>query len=190
MPAPPRNNPPLAPRRRSALAPRAGLSLALTLAAALGACRTPARETTVTLEQLERAAPARVLPLGSAVLADPAALEPSYHALNGRMGFYALHTPEDLARLHALAPHLPLPLPPPGRGLVVALASRIGTPLHERWPVRLRAARTVHGGALVEGRFAGGSYLLDGLTFIDAAYVPDATDVLVVEINGVKFMPQ
>jgi len=104
------------------------------------------------------------------------------------MAVYQIRDPDDWAKLRSAAPHLP-DCPDLANGIAIVIASGIGTPLHGQWPVTLESASAVDGAALVRVRFEGGNYLPDATTYIDVGYISGVTDVLVVEINGVRFFP-
>lgn len=155
---------------------------------ALSACRVPQQVHLISLPTLEQAPAVELIPIGQAVLGDPVQLAAAYTPLSSRMGVYQIRTQDDWHALTRLAPQLG-PCPPLDGGLVVAFASRIGTPLRHDWPVRIERARVVAGGVLVEAHFNGGNFLPDGTTYIDAAYISGGRDLLAVEVNGVSFVP-
>ena len=82
------------------------------------------------------------------------------------------------------------PCPDLGRGIVIGLASQAGTPLDGRWPFALDAVRVHQGAGLIEARFHGGTYLPDGTTYLETAYVEGLSAVLVVAVDGQRYYPE
>lgn len=155
---------------------------------ALSACSAPGVTRTIQLQSLERGASAEITPLGHAILSDPDQLAFARQPLGRRMAVYQIRSAAEFAKLQAIAPNL-TDCPDFTRGIAVAVASEIGTPLHGHWPVTLESARMVDGAGLIRARFEGGNYLLDAATYVDVVYITGVTDVLVVEINGIRYFP-
>lgn len=176
------------PRTGSGLRVHGGVSLVAIGLLVLSACSTRVGIRTIQLQTLERGDQAEITMLGRAILTDPTQLGFARQELGRRMAVYQIRNPDDWAMLRAVAPDL-ADCPDLANGIAIAVASGIGTPLHGAWPVALESASAVDGAALVRVRFEGGNYLPDATTYIDVGYIRGVTDVLVVEINGVRFFP-
>lgn len=186
------------------------LCLSLTLCAgsllAVASCAAT-REVVVRLDDLERSPHQPIRSIGRLVASDPRQLARLTTPLGPRAGLVQVRTPEDWRRL-ARAVSLPIDPPDLENGMVVGLSCVAGLPLDadaqtlgpsaaaegrtalvDEWPLLLRHARTVDGGGMLEAEFRGGTYLVDGTTFLDLAYIPRMRSVLVVDVNGLRFYP-
>lgn len=144
--------------------------------------RTISLQTLITAPTLER------LPTRQYIAADPAALRPLSQSLGGRITLIQVCNRHDWELLGQAVGHIG-PCPDFQRGIVVGLVCQAGTPLDGRWPFGWEAVRVHEGAGLLEASFAGGSYLADGTTYVETAYVEGLSAVLVVAIDGNRFYP-
>lgn len=157
------------------------------LLCAAAACSAPPRTQAIRVSDLERAAPAAILPAGRSVVTDTARLGPLLRRVAPALAMVQVNTPQEWEQLRAAAPQLGA-APDLRRGMVVGLVNLLGEPLSHEWPVRIEAVRVHQRAAFVSGRLAGGSYLPDGLAFVETAYVPDTRAVVMLEVNGVRYV--
>ena len=151
---------------------------------ALSACSAPLQRM-VSLQSLEDSNLQLAHPLGQ-VMVDRVDWAADVAPLGSRLALCQVRTPDDWAALQAHHPGLG-PCPDLQNGTVVGLASRVGQPLSGRWPLRIEHAQVSGGAILLTAHFEGGTYLPDGTTYLDLAYVPHGQQVLVVDINGVRY---
>ena len=161
------------------------LSLALV---ALTACG-PGPTRTIRAAALESAAPVAPSDPRRCLLADPEALRPLYQPLNAHLGLVEVRSQHDWDVLAESAPGIGR-CPDLSRGIVVGLASQVGTPLQADWPVRWEAIRIEKGAGLIEASFNAGNYFPNGTTYLETAYVEDLSAVLVVAVDGVWYYPR
>jgi hypothetical protein len=155
---------------------------------ALAACSIQPAQERLTIHSLEMAQ--KVCPEAPrrAIVSDCAALQDLCYPLAGRLGLLQVHSPDDWSRLIQVAPELG-PCPDFSRGMVVGVVSWAGLPLDGEWPIALEDVRCCHGAGLVSAHFRGGSYLPDGTTYLEAAFLEDLEAVLILDVNGVRFYP-
>ena len=155
----------------------------------LTSCNTQPGPRAVTVQSLEIAPvepPARIR---RAVLSDWTELKPLYFPLGRRLGMFQIRNSRDWERLRAAAPVLG---PPPdfNSGIVVALASHAGMPVDGAWPIHLDSIRIHNGAGFACGSFSGGSYLPNGVTYVETAQYDGLACVVMVEIDGTRFYPE
>lgn len=167
---------------------RAAATTALALTIALTSCSSPGVLHRVSEPRLEAAPQADTRGLGRAVVTNVAPLERLYQPLGQRMGLCQVRTPADWDALRRAIPILGRS-PDLSRGMAIAVVSRVGSPLSGEWPVSVESVRVVEGGGYVCANFEGGTYLPDGVSYVELAYVGGLTDVLMVDVNGVRFYP-
>jgi hypothetical protein len=155
----------------------------------VAACSIQPAHRRVTIDALEMAP--RLCPKSPhrAIVSDRRALDELCYPLAGRLGLLQVHSPDGWSRLLRVAPRLG-PCPDFSRGMVVGLVSWAGLPLDGEWPVALEGVRCYHGAGLVTARFQSGSYLPDGTTYLEAAFVEELEAVLILDVNGVRFYPK
>lgn len=144
---------------------------------------------TIRLEQLEAAGEVPLHPLSRGVVSDPTALEPLLRPLGRRMALLEVRSPAEWEALSRAVPGLG-GCPNLARGAVIGLVSRIGLPLSGEWPTAIERIRVSRGAGLLTVRFAGGSFLPDGTTYVELAQVEGLEAVLVVDMGGTRFFPQ
>lgn len=166
---------------------RATLVLSLTATVALAGCRLAERTKLVSVHELE--ASGVVLPEQTqrTLVTNPQLVDDIGRPLGPRMALVTANDPDEWARLKRLAPGLG-PCPDFKRGMVVGLVSRAGTPVDGAWPLRVKSVRLHAGAGYVIGQFHAGSYLADNAAYLETAYFPDLEAVLVVEINGLRYL--
>ena len=155
----------------------------------ISACTLSAPTRTISLSDLESAPLVPVERLGRTIVADVDATEAMYTSLAPRLGIYRVLTPEQWRAFQGAA-RISAPVISSGRGTIIGIVSRAGRPLAGGWPIRVEQVRVVDGAALVTARFASGSYLPDGLSYVDTVYVDEPIVVLALEINDVRYYPQ
>ncbi len=165
---------------------RTALGLAACGLLALAACSAPLHHL-VSLQTLEETRPADATPLGQIALAEQV-VGGDFSPLGQRLALCQVRTPEGWNRLRATHPELG-PCPDLQQGIVVGLASCLGSPLSGRWPIRIEQAQVHDGAILLTAHFESGSYHPDGTTYVDLAYVPNGRQVLVIDINSVRYYP-
>jgi hypothetical protein len=154
----------------------------------LPACRLGPTGRTIRLTDLEHA-PRVALPAAPPVtVADSTTLRDLCTPLGPRLGLLQVRSAADWSRLAAAAPGLG-PRPDLRAGMVIGLACWAGTTLDGRRPVRIDGIRVYHGAGLLEARFQGGTFLPDGATTLETAYVPGLVALLAADINGTTFCP-
>lgn len=171
-------------KQRSRRARIARLSLAAAFCGAAAGCHDP-RGAVVVIEQ---ANPARLRNIERSVVADPRRLIAISKPLARRLALVEVHDQAGWDELRACAPGL-RSKPDFSRVSVVGLVGVIGERVDRRWPIHLDAARLYEGAALLNGSFDGGSYLPDGVSFIEVAQVDGLRRVLAVDLNGARYYP-
>lgn len=174
------------PRRRSQVCATAA-AMACVLLNTSG-CRIGARVELIELESLENGSRLEPHALGLALVSDVAALEEAFQPLGPRLGLVRVRSSVGWERLREIAPTL-ADQPDFRHGLAVGVISRCGEPLDGVWPIEVDEARLFQGAVYLTVDFHSGTYLADGAAYLDMVYIPDGTDVLVVEVNGVRFYP-
>lgn len=165
------------------------LALGLILAAGLGTgCRPAAAPRTITVAALEGAPPAPKTAQRRLIIADAAALRRVCYPLGSRLGLLQIRSAKEWERVARELPQLG-PCPDLTRGAVVGLACWTGTPVSGGWPVTLAAIRVHEGAGLVEGDFHAGTYLPDGVAYVETAHVHGLRTVLIVDVSGTTFYP-
>lgn len=154
----------------------------------LASCSVGVRTLHVSEPSLEVAPEAGTRELARGVLADPAPLSRLYVPLGQRMGICQIRSAGDWSSLREAMPQLGAE-PDFTRGIAIAIISCAGQPLSGDWPISLDSVRVSQGGGYVCANFEGGTYLPDGMSYVDVAHVPGLTDVLMVDVNGVRFYP-
>jgi hypothetical protein len=152
-------------------------------AAWLAACTPAVTLHTIRARDLETAPAAPPPAPQRRIVTDPEALRPLYQPLGERMGLIQVrnrHAWELLARCTDQVG----PCPDFHRGIIVGLVSEAGTPLNAPWPFRWDSVRIFDGAGWIDARFNGGTYLPDGVTCLETAYVPGLQAVLVVNLDG------
>jgi hypothetical protein len=154
----------------------------------LAACSTSQSVRTITLADLEVAAPAPTHSLGRTVVSDADHLREICTPLGSRLGLLEVRTSKDWQQLARLAP-TSAACPDLRRGIVVGIVCWAGLPVHGHWPVVLDSIHVCDGGGLVNATFEPGTYLPDGTTYLETAYVEGLNAVLAVNVNGTTFYP-
>lgn len=165
---------------------RAAIVLLMTVVVVSG-CHPGGNGRTVSLPELESAAVRLPQQTRQVVLRDPDALGELYIELAPRLGVVACRTRAEWDRLAAVAPDLG-PAPDFSRGSVIALVSRAGSPVNGRWPIHVKYVRLHDGAGLLVGGFEAGSYLPDGAAYLELAYVQGLEAILVVDVNGLRYV--
>ena len=166
------------------------LSLAwLLIALVTSGCATSSQPNTVKLRELEIAPPYKPIQTQRQVVSNTAALRPLYHALGRRLGLIQIRSTDEWLQLALAAPNIG-PCPNFQDGLIVGLVSSVGTSLDGGWPFHWSAVRMCRGAGLIEAEFNSGSYLPDGVTYLETAYVNDLSTVLVVNVDGINYFPE
>jgi hypothetical protein len=160
---------------------------AVLLALLAGGCTGPAPRT-ISAAALESAPPRRPDGAQRCIVTQASALRHLYQPLARRFGLIQIRTPKDWEVLASVAP-VRGPCPDLSRGTLVGLLSETGTPLDGEWPLRWYAVRVHDGAGLLEASFHAGSFLPDGATYLETAYVPDLLAVLVVSVDGTWYYP-
>lgn len=173
---------------RYALGGRASAA-ALLAAACLSivACHPGPHRRTVSLPQLEQGTVVVPTDVRRTVVRDPSALGEAYSELAPRLGVVVIRSSAEWRQLAKVAPDLG-PAPNFDCGAVVGVLSRAGSPVGAEWPVRVKHVRLSDGAGLLVGGFEPGSYLPDGVCHLEAAYVVGLETVLVVDINGLRYV--
>ena len=181
--------PPNVPRRsRRAGRRQAALLACATALLALLACSMHRVPQTVTVHSLETAPSMRPRETRRAIVAESTSLHDLCSPLGGRLGLIQVRSARDWSRLARVVPQLG-PCPDFSRGMIVGLASWTGLPVDGEWPICLESVRLRHGAGLVAARFHSGSYLPDGTTYVETAFVENLNAVLILDVNGVRFYP-
>jgi hypothetical protein len=123
------------------------------------------------------------------VVADPLPLRELCIPLGPRLGLIQIRSARQWDLLARAAPQLGQ-CPDFSRGILVGLICWAGTPLDGHWPIRLDSVQVRDGAGLVHADFRGGTYLPDGVAFLEIAHVPGLATVLVVNVNGATFYPE
>ena len=124
-----------------------------------------------------------------AIVSDVAGIGELSRPLGRRLSLIEIHNASEWDALRRHAPELG-PAPDFSRGTVFGLASHAGVPLDGDWPIRLDLVRVYDGAGFAVASFAGGSYLPDGTSYLEAVQVENLDTVLMVEVNGTRFYPQ
>ncbi len=166
-----------------------GWQWAALLLICVSSCEGPRPAPIVTLSELRRGAPLPLTRRDALVIADVQALGTAYRPLGPRLGVIEIRddaTWEALQRGQArpLANRTP---PDFDAGFVVGLVSTVGTPMGSDWPIRLDTVREANGGLLLQGAFTSGTYLPDGVTYADIAYVRGGRTVLAADVSGLNY---
>jgi hypothetical protein len=142
---------------------------------------------TVSLTDLETS-PAR-LPTGiqRGFIEDPADLESLVYPLGRRLGLLEVRDAQQWRLLAQAVPGLG-ECPDLSRGGLVGLVSLGGTPIAGGPPFRLKAVRVHRGAGLIEVQFNSGTYLPDGSSYFEMAYVNGLRSVLVVNVDGLEYV--
>lgn len=151
-------------------------------------CSRATRTVSVGVAELEGAAAVAPENRARAIVNDPAALGASYQPLGKRMGLVQVRSCRQWDALRAAASELG-PCPDLSQGIAIAIVSRAGIPIDGEWPISLDDVRVSQGAGLVRADFHAGTYLPDGTTYLEIAQVPGLSDVLMVDIDGVRFFP-
>lgn len=154
---------------------------------ALVGCHAHRSRRTVSLPQLEQGTLVLPTQVRRSQLSSDADLGPSYHELAPRLAAIVVRTEAEWGRLRAAAPEIG-PQPDLSAGAVVGLISRAGSPVSGRWPLSIKHVRVSDGAGLLVGAFSPGSYQPDGAAYIETAYISGLETVLVVEINGLRYV--
>ena len=155
---------------------------------ALSACTTPRAVHTITLADLETAPPARTQRLGRTVVCDADAIKPLCTPLGSRLGLLEIRSQREWQSLVRAASSSG-PCPNLQNGIVIGIVSWAGLPVDGRWPIELDSIQLRDGGGLVNATFQPGTYLPDGTTYLETAYVEGLQAVLAVNVNGTTFYP-
>ncbi|MBI5863670.1 MAG: hypothetical protein HZB38_04005 [Planctomycetes bacterium] len=156
------------------------------LLGALSSCAAPRRAAPLSIGTLEAAPSAQLRESCRTIVSDPQEIADLCRPLGPRMDLVQVHTNADWARLQQVCPDLG-PAPDLARGAIVGVLCRAGTPLSGEWPIELDRVRVADGAGFLSASFVGGSYLPDGVGFLEAAYVEGLSDVMMVDVNGVRF---
>ena len=151
-------------------------------------CAPRARVVSVSIQTLEDG---QIVPPNAtlrAIVADPGALSDLARPLCKRISLIEIRTTEQWQRLRRAAPEIG-DCPDLSRGIVVGVLSRAGMPLDGEWPLSLETVHLADGAGYVRADFHGGTYLPDGTTYLELAQVPRLRNVLMVDVNGVRFYP-
>ncbi len=183
---------------QASLRPAAGLARArgilpamvtlAVLASLLPACCLGPAGRTVRLTDLEHAPRVLLPPAQRITVSDPKMLHELCTPLGPRLGLLQVRSAADWTRLAEAAPGLG-PCPDLRAGTVIGLACWAGTTLDGRWPLRIDGVRLYHGAGLIEANFHGGTFLPDGQTTLETAYVPGLAAILAADVNGTTFCP-
>ena len=165
------------------------LLLTVVVALMLPACRSVSAPRTITLAALEQAPTATATTYEHVVVANPQPLRALCTPLGPRLGLVQIRSAQQWALLAQAAPHL-RPCPDLRRGILVGLVCWAGTPVDGHWPIRIDGVQVREGAGLVRADFRGGTYLPDGVTFLETAHVPGLAVVLAVDVNGATFYPE
>lgn len=170
-------------RSISRAAPRTGPLLGLLL---LAGCRAAMPPLTISVDALECAPP--VIPIDSiqSIAADSDRLRRLWKPLGTRVGLVQIRTPQQWREFQAVAPEAGR-CPDLSSGAVVAIVNCSGTPLSGEWPIELASVRVHNGAGFVSAEFRGGTYLPDGTAYVEMVQVPGLAEVLMVDVNGVRF---
>lgn len=160
---------------------------AASLALLAGGCATATAPRTVSLRALEAAPACRPPGAQRAFVADIEELRPLCRPLTSCLGLVQVHSVEQWRRLRRAA-LLPVDDPPDfSRGSVVGLVAYCGAPTDARWPAAIESLR-LHGAAgLLTARAENGCFLADGTSYLEWAYVPGLSAVLVVDVENLRF---
>lgn len=156
--------------------------------AAVSACSAPPRERVVSVQQLERAIPSPESALGRALVSDPRRLSGIMSVLSPRLAMVQARSDEEWRLLRATAPEL-AGGPDFSRGIVIGVVTAAGSSLDGRWPIRIESVRVFDQAGYVCATFEGGSYMPDGVAYVEAAYVPGLKAVVMLDVNGVRYYP-
>ncbi|MFO0837194.1 MAG: hypothetical protein U1D55_01610 [Phycisphaerae bacterium] len=142
----------------------------------------------MTLQSLETAPVIDAGTTWRCVVGDVERLHEMYSPLGKRLGLVCVRTPTEWDAFAACVPN-PGPRPDFSQGILMGIASHIGQPVSGEWPIEIESVRVTEGAGLVSAHFQGGNYLPDGTTYLETTFVPDLRTVLVVDVNGVRFLP-
>lgn len=167
--------------------PTALLGAALSLAAV--GCATRTAPPLVTLQTLEDAPSAPRSCVAQVIVSQPDALRGICTPLGPRLGLIQVRNAADWARLAQAVPGLGSP-PDWRTSILVGLACWAGTPVDGGWPVHIASIRVQDGAGLMEATFRAGSYLPDGVVYVETVHVRGVDAVLAVDVNGATFYPE
>lgn len=156
--------------------------------AAVSACSAVPHERVVSVQQLERASPCTESALGRALVSDPRRLAGMMSVLSPRLAVVQACSDAEWRLLQATAPEL-AGRPDFSRGMVIGVLTAAGSSLDGRWPIRIESVRVFDEAGYVCATFEGGSYLPDGVAYVEAAYVPGLKAVVMLDVNGVRYYP-
>ena len=140
----------------------------------------------VSIEALESAPPISPITTERSIVTDAEALRPLSIDLGPRLNLVQVRNPNDWQRLREVAPEIG-DCPNLERGALVGILCRTGTPLDGDWPIDLDAVRVADSAGFVCASFHGGTYLPDGVAYLETAYIEGLSSVLMVDVNGVRF---
>ncbi|MBL8878544.1 MAG: hypothetical protein JNG88_05435 [Phycisphaerales bacterium] len=167
-----------------------GIAGVLSFIAALAffaGCAAPNNKVYVHMETLEVAAEARLAEPQRAVVLDEALFARFVRPVNDRVALVEIHDEQGWQTFNAGCAGLGA-RPDFAHGMFVGVLTRLGQPLDGEWPCELQAVRVVDGAGLVSASLRGGTYLPDGMTCVDGAFVYGLKRALVLEINGDRFV--
>jgi len=165
------------------------LSVVVAAAALLqGACDTLPPTRTITLSALENAPPRPASADERIMVPDAEALMRLCTPLGPRLGLLQVRSSEEWDRLAQIVPWLGH-CPDLRHGILIGLACWAGTPVDGQWPIRIDSVQVTEGAGLVRACFHSGSYLPDGVAYLEIAHVKGLAAVLVVDVDGTTFYP-
>ena len=165
------------------------LLAALGATLALSACHATSGFRTISLDALERAPTVAATTREHVLVTDPQPLRELCVPLGPRLGLIQVRSVRQWDLLARAVPQL-RECPDFRRGALVGLLCWAGTPLDERWPIRIEGVHVQDGAGLIRAEFHSGTYLPDGVTFLDIAHVPGLAVVLAVDVNGTTYYPE
>ncbi len=172
---------------------RAGCTHTLALAlpgmfVLLSGCRTAPAARNATAAGLETAPVAPTAAVAHVLVGDAQALRRICTPLGPRLGLLQVRTRAEWNCLAGIAPQVGA-CPDLQHGMLIGVACWAGSPADGHWPLRIDAIRAAAGKAWVEASFSGGSFLPDGLAFLETAYAGQVHAVSAVSVDGTTFYP-
>lgn len=140
----------------------------------------------ISVRSLEQASSSNPIHAQRAIVEDTPAIDSICVPLGPRLGLVQIRHSAEWTQLQKAIPEVG-PCPDLVHGCVVGVISRAGLPLNGEWPINLDDVRINQGAGYVSATFQGGSYLPDGTTYLEWAYVEGLNSVLIVDVNGLRY---
>lgn len=153
----------------------------------LAGCTAANSRIQIRMETLEAGAESKLTHAQRGFVLDEARLEPVTKQINERVALIEVRNAEQWQTLSKCCSELG-PQPDFSVGVYIAVVTRIGRPVDGAWPCCVNGVRVVSGAGLVNATLHAGTYLPDGTTCFEGAFVYGLRRTLVVDVNGDRFI--